>query len=226
MHKLIEKAKKENRSLLEIEAKEILIENNIPVPDFMLLKKREDIKKISKSIGYPLVMKIVSPDIIHKSDAGGVKVGIENEKDAFVAFRKIILNAKKYNNLAQINGIIATKMIPQSTEIIIGMMKDPHFGPVIMFGMGGIFVEVLKDVSFRILPIKEKDAEEMIREIVGYKILQGTRGKSPKDIKAIEELLLNISQFAMENPEISEIDLNPVFVFEKGLKVIDARMIL
>ena len=117
-------------------------------------------------------------------------------------------------------------MVSQETEIIIGMVKDPHFGPVIMFGLGGIFVEILKDVSFRILPIEERDAHEMITEIKGYKILKGTRGEPPKDIKAIKDLLMKISQMSMENPEIKEIDLNPVFIFEKGLQVIDARIIL
>jgi acyl-CoA synthetase (NDP forming) len=122
--------------------------------------------------------------------------------------------------------VIVYSIVPQGTEIIIGMMKDPHFGPVIMFGLGGIFVEVLKDISFRILPIEERDAEEMINEIKGSKILKGVRGEGPKDIKAIKNILLKISQLALENPEISEIDLNPVFVFEKGLHAIDARMIL
>ena len=116
-------------------------------------------------------------------------------------------------------------MIPQSTEIIIGMMKDPSFGPVIMFGLGGIFVEVLKDVSFRIIPLEERDAQEMITEIKGYKILKGVRGEAPKDIEAIKNLLMKVSQLTMENPEIKEIDLNPVFVFEKGLQVVDAKMI-
>jgi len=117
-------------------------------------------------------------------------------------------------------------MIPKATEIIIGMMKDPHFGPVIMFGLGGIFVEVLKDISFRVLPIEERDAREMITETRGYEILKGARGKSPRDIQAIEEVLMKVSKLTMENPEINEIDLNPIFIFEKGLQVVDARMIL
>jgi len=116
-------------------------------------------------------------------------------------------------------------MIPKATEIIIGMMKDPHFGPVAMFGLGGIFVEILKDISFRILPIEERDAEEMITEIKGYEILKGARGNPPRDIQAIKEVLMKVSKLTMENHEINEIDLNPIFVFEKGLQVVDARMI-
>jgi len=226
VHNLIERAKTEKRSLLETEAKELLREYGIPVPDFKLIKSEKEITGLAKEINFPIVMKIVSPDIIHKTDAGGVKVGVKTEKEAKIAYQEIVSKATKYNKRAQIYGVIACTMIPQTTEIIIGMMKDPHFGPVIMFGLGGIFVEVLKDISFRILPIEERDAEEMISEIKGYEILKGARGEGLKDIKAIKSLLLKISQLALENPEISEIDLNPIFVFEKGLQVIDARMIL
>ena len=225
MHRIIKKAKKEKRSLLETEAKELLKEYGIPVPNFKLIKNEEEITELTKEINFPIVMKIISPDIIHKTDAGGVKVGIKDEKEAKVAYQDIIYKVKKYKKEAKISGVIAYSMIPQETEIIIGMMKDPCFGPTIMFGLGGIFVEILKDISFRILPIEERDAREMIAEIKGYEILKGVRGEGPKDIKAIKNLLLKISQLALENPEISEIDLNPVFVFEKGLQVIDARMI-
>jgi len=226
VHQIIEKAKKEKRSLLETEAKELLREYEIPVPDFKLIKSEDEIIGLAKEINFPIVMKIVSPDIIHKTDAGGVKIGIKTEKEARIAYQEIIFEAKKYNKEAKILGIIVYPMIPQGTEIIIGMMKDPHFGPVIMFGLGGIFVEILKDISFRILPIEERDAEEMISEIKGYKILKGIRGEEPKDIEAIKDLLLKISQLTLDNPEINEIDLNPIFVFNKGLQVVDARMIL
>jgi len=226
MHRIIQKAKKEKRPLLETEAKKLLREYGIPVPSFKLVKSEDEITGLAKEIIFPIVMKIVSPDIIHKTDAGGVKLNIKDETEARLAYQGIISKAKKYNKEAQIEGVIVYSMVPQGTEIIIGMMKDPHFGPVAMFGLGGIFVEILKDISFRILPIVERDAEEMISEIKGYKILKGIRGEGPKDIKAIKNLLLKISQLALENPEISEIDLNPIFVFEKGLQLIDARMIL
>jgi acyl-CoA synthetase (NDP forming) len=226
VHNLIERAKAEKRSLLETEAKELLREYKIPVPVFRLIKNEGEINGIIEDMSYPLAMKIVSPDIIHKSDAGGVKLNIKDEKEAKLAYQDIFLKVKKYNNRAKIVGVIVCPMLPQTTEIIIGMMKDPHFGPVIMFGLGGIFVEILKDISFRILPLEERDAREMITEIKGYEILKGVRDKPLRDIKAIEEVLMKVSKLTMENPEISEIDLNPVFVFDKGLQVVDARMIL
>lgn len=226
MHNLIKRAKTEKRSLLETEAKELLREYGIPVPDFKLIKSEEEITGLAKKINFPIVMKIVSPDIIHKTDAGGVKLNIKNETEARLAYREIISKAKKYNKETKISGAIVYTMVPQGTEIIIGMMKDPHFGPVIMFGLGGIFVEVLKDISFRILPIEERDAGEMITEIKGYEIIKGARGNPPRDIQAIKEVLMKVSKLTMENPEINEIDLNPIFVFEKGLQVVDARMIL
>ena len=226
MHRIIQKAKKEKRSLLETEAKELLKEYGIPVPNFKLIKSENEIIGLAKEINFPIVMKIVSPDIIHKTDAGGVKVGIKDEKEAELAYQEIISKVKKYNKEAQIFGVITYSMISKATEIIIGMIKDPHFGPVVMFGLGGIFVEVLKDISFRILPIEERDAGEMITGIKGYEILKGARGNSPRDIQAIKEVLLKVSKLTTENPEINEIDLNPIFVFEKGLQVVDARMIL
>jgi len=152
VHRIIQKAKKEKRPLLETEAKELLKEYGIPVPDFKLIKSEEEIAGLAKEINFPIVMKIVSPDIIHKTDAGGVKIGVNTEKEARLAYQEIISNAKKYNKNAKISGVIVYSMVPQGTEIIIGVIKDPHFGPVIMFGLGGIFVEVLKDISFRILP--------------------------------------------------------------------------
>jgi len=226
VHQIIKKAKKEKRPLLETEAKELLKEYGIPVPDFKLIKSEDEITGLAKEINFPIVMKIVSPDIIHKTDAGGVKVGIKDEEEAMAAYQEIISKAKKYNKEARIEGVIVYSMVPQGTEIIIGMMKDPHFGPVAMFGLGGIFVEVLKDVSFRIIPLEERDAREMITEIKGYEILKGARGEPPRDIQAIKEVLTKVSKLTTENPEINEIDLNPIFVNEKGLQVVDARMIL
>jgi len=226
MHQIIQRAKEEKRSLLETEAKKLLKEYNIPVPDFKLIQSEEEVTGLAKEMTFPVAMKIVSPEIIHKSDAGGVKLGIKDEKEARLAYQEIIRNIKKYNQEARVKGVIVYPMLPKEVEVIVGMINDPHFGPVAMFGLGGIFVEVLEDVSFRIIPLEEEDAEEMIREIKGYKILKGIRGEPPRDVPAIKEVLLKVSKLAMENPEIKEIDLNPIFVFEQGLQVIDARMML
>lgn len=226
MHRLIANAQREQRSLLESEAKILLKENGFPVPPFKLIKNEKEIDEISHSIGFPIVMKIVSPEIIHKSDAGGVKIGIKDEISARKAYQEIITNVHRYDSKARIYGIIIYKMCPMSTEVIVGMMQDPHFGPIIMFGLGGIFVEVLKDVSFRIIPLKEKDAEEMISEIKGFPILQGVRGESPKDVAAIKDVLMKTSDLVMNNPEIKEIDLNPILVYKDGLQIVDARIIL
>jgi len=226
MHQIIQRAKEEKRSLLETEAKKLLKEYNVPVPDFKLIQSEEEVTGLAKEMTFPVAMKIVSPEIIHKSDAGGVKLGIKDEKEARLAYQEIIRNIKKYNQEARVKGVIVYPMLPKEVEVIVGMINDPHFGPVAMFGLGGIFVEVLEDVSFRIIPLEEEDAEEMIREIKGYKILKGIRGEPPRDVPAIKEVLLKVSKLAMENPEIKEIDLNPIFVFEQGLQVIDARMML
>ncbi len=226
MHQIIQRAEEEKRSLLETEAKELLREYSISVPDFRLIQSEEEITGLAKEINFPVAMKIVSPEIIHKSDAGGVKLEIKDEKEARLSYQEIIRNIKRYNKEARIKGVIVCPMFSKEVEVIVGMINDPHFGPVAMFGLGGIFVEVLEDVSFRIIPLEEKDAEEMIKEIKGYKILKGIRGEPPRDVPAIKEVLLKVSRLAMENPEIKEIDLNPIFVFEQGLQVIDARMML
>ncbi len=226
MHKFIENARTENRSLLETEAKGLLLEYGLPVPAFKLIKNEDEVEEIGELIGYPLVMKVVSPDIIHKSEAGGAKVDIKDVQSAKKAYQDIISSVKEYDNKARIYGIITYRMHPVTTEVIIGMLKDLHFGPVIMFGLGGIFVEVLKDVSFRILPILDRDAKEMINEIKGYPILKGVRGEPPKDIVAIKGVLIKLSTLVMENPEIQEIDLNPILVYENGLQIVDARIIL
>ncbi len=177
MHQIIQRAEEEKRSLLETEAKELLREYSISVPDFRLIQSEEEITGLAKEINFPVAMKIVSPEIIHKSDAGGVKLEIKDEKEARLSYQEIIRNIKRYNKEARIKGVIVCPMFSKEVEVIVGMINDPHFGPVAMFGLGGIFVEVLEDVSFRIIPLEEKDAEEMIKEIKGYKILKGIRGE-------------------------------------------------
>ena len=177
-------------------------------------------------IGYPTVFKIISPDVIHKFDVGGVILNIKNQMEAKNAFNKIIENIKKHNKKARIYGVLVQEMAPSSIEVIVGSIKDSQFGPTLMFGFGGTYVELMKDVSFRIAPIDEYDAKEMISEVKAYPILTGYRGQPPADIDALIKILLKVSNLVMDHQEIKELDLNPVMIYEKGVKTVDARIIL
>jgi len=220
-------AKKEGRKyLLEPEAKTLCQEYGIPVTKFRVAASVEEAVEFAQGIGYPVVLKIVSPEVIHKFDVGGVMLNLRNAGEVKDAYGKIIKNVKKHKPEAKIVGILVQEMAPASTEVIVGSTKDPQFGPALMFGLGGIFVEVLKDVTFRIAPITESDAKEMITEVKAYPILKGFRGQPPADIDAIESILLSTSKLVMEHMEIKELDLNPIIVYEKGAKTVDARVIL
>lgn len=224
---IIEKAKQEGRSaLVEPEAKGILQLYGVPTPEFKVATNEEEAVKFAQEIGYPVVMKIVSPDIIHKSDASGVKVNIKNDEEAREAFKTIMENAKKYKPDADLWGVIVYKMLPLGKEVIVGMIRDPQFGPAIMFGLGGIFVEILKDVSFRVAPITKEEALDMIKEIKAYPILAGARGEKPVNIDALAEFIVKVSQLAVELPEIKELDINPIFAYEDSAVAVDARMLL
>ena len=224
---IISQAQKEGRkALLETEAKTICTEYGIPVTQFKLAKTVEEATETAEQFGYPVVLKIVSPDIIHKSDAGGVIINLKSKAEVQVAYEKILANAKKYKATAKIAGVLVQEMAPQSTEVIVGAIKDPQFGQTLMFGLGGVFVEILKDVTFRIAPITHEDAEEMVTGIKAYPLLKGYRNTPPTDIDAIISTLLNTSRLIMENPQIKELDLNPVLAYEKGAKTVDARIIL
>ncbi len=218
---------KEGRKfLLETEAKTVCMEYGIPVTKFQLAKNEAEAVKFAEEIGYPIVLKIVSPDIIHKSDVGGVVVGLKTAKDVRNAYKQILESIKKHKADAKIVGVLVQKMAPSSTEVIVGAIKDPQFGPALMFGLGGIFVEVLKDVTFRVAPITVDEAREMITEVKAYPLLKGYRNQPPADIEAIVQILLNTSRLVMEHQEIKELDLNPIMVYEKGAKTVDARIIL
>jgi acyl-CoA synthetase (NDP forming) len=224
---LILKANKEGRKfLLEPEAKSFCTEYDIPVTKFKLAKNEAEAVRFSEQIGYPIVLKIVSPDIIHKSDVGGVMVDLKTAKDVREAYKQILGNVKKHKADAKIIGLLVQEMAPSSTEVIVGAIKDPQFGPTVMFGLGGIFVEVLKDVTFRVAPITEEEACEMITEVRAYPLLKGYRNSPPADVGAIAEILLNTSRLVMEHQEIKELDLNPIIVYKKGAKTVDARIIL
>jgi len=201
-------------------------EYGIPVTAFRVAEIPEDAMRFAEELGYPVVLKIVSPDIIHKSDVGGVIVDLKTPEEVKNAYQNIITSVKKHKAEADITGILVQEMAPASTEVIVGATKDPQFGPSLMFGLGGVFVEILQDVTFRIAPITETDAREMISEVKAYPLLKGYRNNPPADIDAIINILLRTSQLVMDYPEIEELDLNPIMVYEKGAKTVDARIIL
>ena len=225
--KIFDQVKKEKRpNLLEEEGQEVLKAYGLPLPASALAKTDTEAVKIAKKIGYPVVMKIASPQIIHKSDAGGVKVNLTNDKEIKEAFKTIIINAKKYNSKAEIKGVLIVEMVKGGKELIIGSKLEPGFGPVIMLGMGGIYVEVLKDVTFKIAPVTSKEADDMISEIKTQKLLQGVRGEKPSDIAKLSDCIQRLSQLVTDFKEIKELDMNPVLVMEKGkgCRILDVRI--
>ena len=225
--KILDNAKKEKRSaLLEEEGQEILRAYGFPLPASKLAKSKKEAVAASKKIGYPVVLKIASPQIIHKSDADGVKVNLQNAKDVENAFDTIIKNAKKYNKKADIKGVLVVEMVKGGKEMIIGSKLEPGFGPVVMLGMGGIYVEVLKDVTFKLAPMTNIEADDMISSIKTKKILEGVRGEKPSDIKKLSECIQRLSQLVSDFNEIKELDMNPVLVMEKnkGCRVLDVRI--
>jgi acetyltransferase len=224
---IIQTARKEGRrSLLENEAKRLLAVHGAAVPEDFLAQTADEAIEFAGSIGGDVVLKIVSPDILHKSDAGGVKIKLRTDKEIRKAFDEIIINARDFNPHADIRGVLVSPMAPEGVEIIVGTKYDDQFGPVIMYGLGGIMVEILKDVAFRVLPITPTDAKRMIQETKSYPILSGARGKPPLDQKSIRKLLLLGSEIVEAYPEIMEMDLNPIIVHETGMSIVDARIIL
>ena len=224
---VIHSAKAEGRTVLtEIESKQVLEEAGVPTATARLARTAEDAVKAAKESGYPIVLKIVSPDVTHKSDVGGVKLGLDTPEAVTAAFAEIVAAVKKHQPDARIEGVAVQKMARPGIEVIIGMSKDPQFGPVLMFGLGGVLVEVLKDVAFRIVPLEPRDARQMIREIKGFAVLQGFRGQEPADLEALERLILKLSAFVEAHPEIEELDLNPVFAYKDGATAVDARIVV
>jgi len=227
MDEIIAAARKEDRtSLTELESKQILKEVGINTTEIRLARSKEEAVARSQELGFPVVLKIVSPDILHKTDVGGVKLSLNNKEDVGNAYDEIISVIKKHQPSAKIQGVSVQPMARPATEVIIGMSKDPQFGPVLMFGLGGILVEILKDISFRIVPLTGRDANEMIREIKGYPVLEGYRGQEPANIAVLEQLLLKVSEFVESKPEIKELDINPIFAYRDSALAIDARVIL
>ncbi len=226
-NEILARARQEKRVVLtEIEAKQLLMQSGINCTDTRLAATKAEAVQLSEQFGYPVVLKVSSVDIPHKSDSGGVKVNLKNQAEVEAAFEAIMLSCKTAVPTARIEGVSVQCLAKPGTEVIMGMIKDPSFGPVIMFGLGGVFVEVLKDVAFRIIPIEKSDALEMINEIKGKKLLEGYRGQEPANIPYLQQMLLNLSDLVNTTPEIQEIDMNPVFVYKDGAVVVDARIIL
>jgi acetyltransferase len=212
----------------EIEARQIVAAYGLPLPQSQLAHNSEQAVRLAEEIGYPVVMKIISPDILHKSDIGGVQVGLENEREVRLAYEEIRNRAFRYLPDADIWGVAVQEMVSVGKEIILGINKDPTFGHLLMFGLGGIYVEVLKDVVFRVAPLSRPEAEEMVREIRSFPLLAGTRGEKPADVDSIVDCILRVSQMVTDFPQIVELDINPLFAYEdgKGSMAVDARIVI
>ena len=214
------------KALMEHEAKELFRVQGVPISEHYLVSSEDEAVEAAERLGYNVAMKIASPHILHKSDAGGVMLGLQDEKAVREAFTRIVNNCKKYNPEADIRGCLISPMADKGIEIIIGTKTDDQFGPVVMFGLGGIMVAVMKDVSFRVIPVSEYWAETMIDEIKSSVIFDGFRGRPPSDKKAIVKLIQKVSEIVQAYPLIDEIDLNPIIVHNEGLTIVDARIIL
>jgi len=216
------------RELMELESKLVLAAWGVPVNRTELARDLSEAVKVAREVRYPIVLKIASPNIIHKSEAKGVKVGLSSELELRQSFGELIDNARAYKPDAKIIGLTIQEYIPPSREVIVGALQDPSFGATVMFGLGGVWVEVLDDISFRLAPLSAEDAREMIQEIKGYPVLAGIRGSPPTDVGALVDIIQKVGQLSHEFPEITEMDLNPIFAFDdgKGAVVADARIIL
>ena len=218
---VLQKAIREIRDPLLPEAMEVLQACGIPIADYRVVYRKEDLRQALEKIGFPAAMKVISPEISHKSDAGGVVLHIDSLKRAEEGYDRI-MNLNPGNR----TGVLLQKMISAGKEVILGAKRDPSFGPIILFGLGGIYVEVLKETSLRVAPINRSEAEEMISELKSSPILKGVRGEQPSDIEALIENLLRLSQLMMDFPEVEGIDINPIKVLEKGAVAVDARILL
>lgn len=216
----------QTRVLTEIESKELLKRAGIPVVEARLATTKKQAISMGRELGFPVVLKVISADVVHKSDSGGVRLGLGNSAQVGRAYSDIMSSVRQRHPQATIQGISVQPMAPPGIEVIIGMSTDPQFGPVIMFGLGGVLVEILRDVSFRIVPVTRRDAAEMVSEIKGYPLLAGFRGQKPASVPALEELIVKVSQFIERNPQIRELDLNPVFAYEDKAIAVDARVVL
>lgn len=207
------------------QALKLVANHGLPCIDFSLANSSDSAAKIAGEQGFPIALKVCSPDIVHKSDVGGVRLNLKSHEAVEKAYNQILASARIAQTQAQLGEVLVSKMAPPGLEVIIGMNRDPQFGPVILFGLGGIMVEIFQDVSLRLLPLSRDDALAMIREIKGYKLISGFRGQPSMDEQAIADCIVSVAQMTEENPELVEIDLNPVFAYPEGILVVDARII-
>ena len=224
-HKLLDRA---GKSLTEHEGKELFALFGIPVTKEAVAATEEEAVRLAEEIGYPVALKIDSPDILHKTEAGGLKLGIGNRSQTVAAYREVLANSRKYNREARISGVLVQEMVTGATEVIVGVNNDPQFGPVVLFGLGGIFVEILKDISMRVAPFGLEEARKMIREIRGYGVLAGARGRQRADVEAIADVLVRVSRMAVAlRDRVAELDINPLLVLAegRGVRVADALLI-
>ena len=224
---IVEAARRAGRSLLnEVESKQLLEEAGVPVVPTRLARSRAEAVRTAQEIGLPVALKIVSPDITHKSDVGGVKIGLDTAAQVRAAYDSIMSSTRAAAPTATIEGVSVQSMASPGVEVIVGATRDPQFGHVVMFGLGGVLVEMLRDVSMRLVPLEPRDARAMIREIKGLPLLQGYRQYPPCDLDSLEAVLLSLSRFLEARPEVSELDLNPVLCYPDGLVAVDARVVL
>ena len=229
VRELFDRVRAEGRvSIGDAEAREVLEAYGFPVPKSRLAKTSDEAIEVAEEIGYPVVLKVASPDILHKTDVGGVKLNLSTPDDVRDAFDLIVYRAGRYVPGARIWGCLVQQMVSGGREVLVGMSRDPQFGPLVAFGLGGIYVEALKDVAFRVAPFSRQEAEEMIREIRAYPLLEGIRGEPPADHEAMVDALLRVSQLVTDFPEIVELDINPLMVFDegRGAMAIDMRLVL
>lgn len=212
--------------LVEPEAKEVLRLSSIQVPRFKVVKDVAGAIEAAESIGYPIVLKIISPDIVHKSEVGGVAVGLNNSKEIEEHWSQMILGVAMESPLAMIEGFIVEEMVGKGVEVIIGAIKDEQFGPVVMFGTGGVAVELMKDVSFRLAPVTREEAFEMMSEVKGFPLLTGFRGSHPKDLEAVADAIVKLAKTIDEIDGLKELEINPLIVYDKGVVAVDARATL
>jgi acyl-CoA synthetase (NDP forming) len=224
---IVQSVRAEGREILtEAESKRLLAELGIRTTQMRPAASREEAIAASREVGYPCVLKVDSADITHKSDAGGVKVGLLDEEQVATAYDAIFASCRAAYPDAVIDGVTVQDMAPPGLEVIVGVATDPQFGPVVMFGLGGVWVEVLEDVSFRIAPLSPEDARAAIGEIRAARLLEGFRGSAPVDKAALEDILLRVSAFVAATPDVREMDLNPIFAYADGAIAVDARVIL